>query len=228
MPKFHLFAARIAPLIDAAHVSLHAAARPGFEHPAFTPGFLVDLRYTLPLRPLTRAGLSTIYRYTKPADLAEEVAVHLAQGTLKETDALHPTPKTATFIRALYAHHEATAARIWPDVTHLAAQVARVLAAAPRQPGGALELMAPPYEPPGAAPGLLLFNRLAALRYSRADAHAAAWRAAGLTAEEVVNLREGPLHAEIEHATNVAAAEPYKILTDRERADLHTGLSALI
>ncbi|MFI9552130.1 hypothetical protein [Nonomuraea endophytica] len=228
MPKFHLFAATIAPVIDAAHVSLHAAARPGFEHPTFTPGFLVDLRFTLPLRPLTRGDLSTIYRYTKPTDLAEEVAIHLAQGTLKETDALHPTPKTTTFIEALYAHHEATAARIWPDVTHLATQVARVLAAAPRHPGGALELMAPPYEPTGATPGLLLFNRLSALRYSRADAHAAAWQAAGLTAEEVVNLREGPLHAEIEHTTNVAAAEPYKILTDRERADLHTGLSALI
>ncbi|MFI6297789.1 hypothetical protein ACIBEJ_39785 [Nonomuraea sp. NPDC050790] len=221
MPKLREFAAEIAPVVDAAHVNFHAAAR-------LAPGLLNDLRHTLPLRPLTRANLATIYRYA--TDLGGEVAAHLADGSLKEdgSGALHLTPKAAAHVETLYAHHAETAARIWPGVAHLAIQVGRILDAAPRLPGGALELMAPPYEPPGAPPGLLLFNRLAALRYSRADAHAAAWQAAGLTAGEVVNLRSGPLHAEIEHATNVAAAEPYRMLTERERADLLTGLKALI
>jgi hypothetical protein len=41
-------------------------------------------------------------------------------------------------------------------------------------------MFAPPYERPVDPHGVLLFNRLAALRYHRSDAHAAAWAARGL------------------------------------------------
>ncbi|MFD2356943.1 hypothetical protein ACFSTC_58395 [Nonomuraea ferruginea] len=85
-----------------------------------------------------------------------------------------------------------------------------MLGKAMAEPGDALAVMAPPYEPEGAPAGLLLFNRLAALRYARADAHAAAWQAAGLTAAEVVALEPGPLRERIEAGTNRRAAVPYE------------------
>ncbi|NBF00355.1 hypothetical protein GUY59_45530, partial [Nonomuraea sp. K271] len=57
MPKFHdlsEYAATIAPVIDAAHVSLHAEALRSVsdlaESSNLTPGLLVDLRFALPLR----------------------------------------------------------------------------------------------------------------------------------------------------------------------------------
>ncbi|MFC7103272.1 hypothetical protein ACFQQB_24250 [Nonomuraea rubra] len=126
--------------------------------------------------------------------------------------------------------HAATAERVWAahDLPGLAGLVDRVLQAAERLPGGALELVAPPYEPEGAPPGLLLFNRLAVVRYHRADAHAAAWRAAGLSAAGIVGLPDGPLRTGIEAETNLRASAPYGALTAGERETLYDELLKLV
>ncbi|MFC4012979.1 hypothetical protein ACFOY2_37525 [Nonomuraea purpurea] len=230
MPKFPEYAAAIAPIIDAAHINLHAAARRATielaDTSGITPGPLIDLRYTLPQRPLTRHDLATIYRYGAPSGIQD----HLDEGTLTENDGeLRLTRKGLEFVDALYTLHATAAARIWTnDVPWLAETIGKLLATADRVPGGALELMAPPYEPEWATPGLLLFNRLAALRYHRADAHAAAWQAQGLSAAEIVVLRDGPLHARIEADTNRRAATPYRILSEHERQTLHDGLLKLV
>ncbi len=88
--------------------------------------------------------------------------------------------------------------------------------------------MAPPYEPEGTGPGLRLFNRLAALRYHRADAHAAAWRSVGLSASEIVDLRDGPERTAIEAETNRRASAPYGALSETERDTLYDILLKLI
>ena len=54
--------------------------------------------------------------------------------------------------------------------------------------GDAYMTVAPPYEPGDPTVGVLLHHRLSVLRYHRADAHAAAWQAAGLTSEAVTRL----------------------------------------
>ncbi|MEO3892706.1 hypothetical protein [Nonomuraea sp. B5E05] len=95
-------------------------------------------------------------------------------------------------------------------------------------PGGALEVAAPPYEPEGTSPGVLLFNRIAALRHHRADAHATAWQAQGLTAAGIVALADGPLRARIEAETNLRAASAYRTLSADERDTLHGGLLKLV
>ncbi|MBT2226416.1 hypothetical protein [Nonomuraea sp. NEAU-A123] len=249
MPKFHdlsEYAATIGPVIDAVHVNVHASARK--EVAGLLPGFLIDLRFTLPLRPLTRRSLATIYRYGDAASLDAEIRDHLGQGTLAEDGdgALRPTAKALTFIDGLYAVHAATTERIWAgrDLQTFADLAGRVVDAAggdsggelgresggdpSGEPGGAFAAMAPPYEPVGTPAGVLLFNRLAALRYHRADAHAAAWRAAGLTAAEIVALGPGPLRDRIERETNQRAAAPYGAITEHERALFHDGLLALV
>ncbi|MEU4235044.1 hypothetical protein AB0F17_63155 [Nonomuraea sp. NPDC026600] len=241
MPKFHdlsEYAATIGPVVDAVHVNVHASARK--EAAGLLPGFLADLRFTLPARPLTRRSLATIYRYGDAASLDAEIRDHLDQGTLEEDGdgALRPTAKALTFIDGLYAVHAATTERIWAghDLQTLADLAGRVVDAAGGdfgadsggEPGGAFAAMAPPYEPAGTPAGVLLFNRLAALRYHRADAHAAAWRAAGLTAAEIVALRPGPVRDRIERETNRRAAAPYGAITEHERALFHDGLLALV
>ena len=257
MPKFHdlsEYAAAIGPVIAAVHVNVHASARK--EAAGLLPGFVTDLRFTLPLRPLTRRSLATIYRYGDAAELDAEIRDQLDQGTLEEDGdgALRPTAKALAFIDGLYAVHAATTERIWAgrDLQTLADLAGRVVDAAGGvfgagfggepgresggdhggdpsvEAGGAFAAMAPPYEPVGTPAGVLLFNRLAALRYHRADAHAAAWRAAGLTAGEIVVLGPGPLRDRIERETNRRAAEPYGAITEEERALFHDGLLALV
>jgi hypothetical protein len=278
MPKFpdlSTYAAAIAPVINAVHVSVHAAARavgrelPGTPDPS--PGFLNDLRFTLPLRPLTRAALAAIYRYGTAAERESAVQDHLERGILTETPdgLLHATDRGLATIHSLYALHAAAVERIWPDhdVPALATLAGRVLTQARQDHSGptsaepaptasdrptsgrpafdrpasgrpasgcsadavgsAFAVVVPPYEPQGAPPGVLLFDRLAALRYHRADAHAAAWQAAGLSVTEIVALKPGPARERLESRTNQGAARPYRILTEPERELLYGGLLRL-
>jgi hypothetical protein len=103
----------------------------------------------------------------------------------------------------------------------------RVVQAGLATGGDAYMTMAPPYEPADATVGVLLHHRLSVLRYHRADAHAAAWQAAGLTAEAMVQLPEGPMRAAIEAETNRRAGVPYAVLSVDERVALLAGLAAL-
>ncbi|WP_052424029.1 hypothetical protein [Nonomuraea candida] len=239
MPKFQdllEYAAAIAPVIGAATVNVHASAARAVadlaETSGLTPGFLSDLRFTLPLRPLTRRDLAVVYRYGDPAGREPSLREHLSQGALEEDreGGLRLTAAGLAFVHRLYDLHAAAAERVWAgnDLPGLAELAGRVLGAADRLPGGALELMAPPYEPEGAGAGLLLFNRLAALRYHRADAHAAAWRAAGLTAAGIVALAGGPVREGIEAETNRRDAMAYRALTEGERDIFYDGLLKLI
>ncbi|WP_113700226.1 hypothetical protein [Nonomuraea lactucae] len=230
------YAAAIAPVVNAVHVNVHASARQAAaahaESCGVTPGLLADLRYVLPLRPLTRRELSAVYRYGSAADLDAEIRDHLDQDTVTEgrEGLLRVAPRGLAFIDGLYAVHAATTRRIWAahDLGPLAALAGRVLCHAGRDRGGALEVMAPPYEPEGTPAGVLLFNRLAALRYHRADAHAAAWEAAGFTAGTIVDLQGGPRRDGIEDDTNRRAAQPYQCLTTDERGTLFEGLLTLL
>jgi hypothetical protein len=81
--------------------------------------------------------------------------------------------------------------------------------------------------PPGASAGLLLHHRLAVLRYHRADAHAAAWQAAGHTVDTIRGLAAGPESERIEAETNQRVGQPYATLSAADRSRLLSGLTAL-
>ncbi|MEU4834239.1 hypothetical protein [Streptosporangium sp. NPDC023615] len=244
------YAASIGPLIDAVNLGVHIASRPLGRELAERSGLqadlLVDLRFVLPIRPLTPGGLAAVYRYN-PLRRAE-IDVHLAQGTLDEDaapdavpgagapdaaegGALRATPVTHAFITSLYEVHARVTEGLWaaqadrlPELADIAGRLVRAGAATG---GAAFAQVAPPYEPAGTPPGVLLFNRLATLRYHRADAHAAAWARAGLTAAQMISLPPGPARDRIEVDTNHGAARPYEVLTTRDRQAFLLGLSAL-
>ncbi|MEC3980255.1 helix-turn-helix domain-containing protein [Amycolatopsis sp. H20-H5] len=70
-----------------------------------------------------------------------------------------------------------------------------------------------------------LFEALFALRHHRADAHAAAWLAEGLTADAVRALTDDdPLRKRIETVTDRVASRAYRHLTVEQRAGLLDGL----
>lgn len=241
------YAAVVRPAIDRIHAGLHAAsrdrARPVVERYGLRVGSLVDLRFALLARPLTPAGFAAVMRYRSPEQREEEIETQVEQGALAEDadGVLHMTPRTEKLLRALYAIHAEVAEELWesaaarispptvarPTVTRLAALVGRLLDAAADTGGPAFAQMSPPYEPADAPAGLLLFNRLAALRYHRADAHAAAWQAAGLTAPEIMEMPAGPARDAIEADTNRRDATPYTALTPAERVEFLAGLAAL-
>lgn len=82
-------------------------------------------------------------------------------------------------------------------------------------------------EPADAADELVLHTRFSALRYHRADAHAAAWQAAGLTSTTITELAAGPARDAIEAETNRRNGLAYATLSRDERAKLLAGLAAL-
>ncbi|MDP1820138.1 MAG: hypothetical protein Q8K58_09650 [Acidimicrobiales bacterium] len=74
---------------------------------------------------------------------------------------------------------------------------------------------------------MLLAERLTPLRFHRFDAHVAAGRSVGLTAETVQDLPPGDQRDVIEAETNARAGAPYEVLTPSERFELCAGLGAL-
>nr|BFF25839.1 hypothetical protein GCM10025732_38040 [Glycomyces mayteni] len=69
--------------------------------------------------------------------------------------------------------------------------------------------------------------RLEALRHYRADAHRAAWGAAGLTVAEVQALGPGAVKDGIEAETNRLDDQVYEVLDEGERWLLLGALGAL-
>jgi hypothetical protein len=120
---------------------------------------------------------------------------------------------------------------MWQDhterVERLLEPVGRLLEAGQRSGGSAFATTAPPYEPAGATARTRLLDRLGTLRYHRADAHAAAWAAAGHTARTIVELAPGPDREAIEAETNRLAGAPFAALTPDERLLLLADLAAL-
>jgi len=113
-------------------------------------------------------------------------------------------------------------------VPRLADLVGRLLEAGESTGGPAFRAMAPVYEPPGASAALCLSSRLGALRHHRADAHRAAWKAAGLTLTQLRALPpHGPQRQAIEDETNRLDEPIYRMLSPAERDELLAGLGAL-
>jgi hypothetical protein len=95
--------------------------------------------------------------------------------------------------------------------------------------GAAFDALADAGHPAGdSAVAGRLFTALCALRYHRADAHAAAWAAEELTVEQVRALAEyNPQRLRIEAVTDRIAARPYRRLPPSERAGFLSALRAL-
>jgi hypothetical protein len=162
-------------------------------------GYVIDLRNPLAAgRALIPADLESVYRYTDPAEVRATVARSVEHGLLDQAadGSIAASERGRAFLRDLFALHGRVLAERWGGTRYgdaaraerLNAVLGRLIAAAEATAGAAWAAQAQPYEPPGTPPGVLLLNRLSTMRYHRADAHAAAWQAAGLTAAEMVAM----------------------------------------
>jgi 8-oxo-dGTP pyrophosphatase MutT (NUDIX family) len=230
---FHRYPARVAPLLDLAFGAAmqHVAGQGGRELVQRFGGdparLLIDFRTSLrrPGRWVTPDG---VWRY---ADRAARWAAVRASDLLEVgAEGFRAVPRGTDFLTELYALHDRVMAERWAGLDGVVARtvevLGRVLARAQSTGGDAFHAMFPPYEH-GASPGTVLLNRMGTLRYHRADAHAAAWQAAGLTAAEIVAEPEGERRAAIEAETNRLAAPPFAVLTPAERATLLDDLAML-
>ncbi|MFI6782187.1 hypothetical protein [Micromonospora sp. NPDC050276] len=205
-------------------------------------GFLVDLRTRLaaPGGTVDGPGFAAITRYQDPVTCRRIVDKQVAHGMIYRgpDGALAATERGAAFLAELYQVHAEVTEELWAGqderVVRLVALLGRLLSYAlvladeeEDRGGSAFTALAPPYEPDGTPSGVLLLNRLGTLRYHRADAHAAAWTAAGHTASSIAALPAGPERLAIELETDRRAAGPYATLSAEERLTMLADLAAL-
>ncbi|QGN34083.1 hypothetical protein [Microlunatus sp. Gsoil 973] len=240
-PRATRFAELVAPAVSRTFVSgmrpddrLRSVVR---THCGSAVGYLIDLRNPLAAgRPISRNDLADLYRYADPAEIDATIARSIGHGLLVETDAMFRTTAAGRdFLHDLFQVQGVVLAERWGSVAHVVRALNELLGAVLRKAeesaGPAFTIHAPPYEPSGAPAELVLLNRLSTLRYHRADAHASAWQAAGMTAAQVAAEPWGTAWSErrrqVEHHTNVLAGRPFAVLDGDQRLQLLAGLAAL-
>jgi len=233
-------AALVAPQIERLTFAvIHAAIRRAgprvmtYAVPPDAIDIVGQLRTGLAARPVSAAGLAAIYRYRDADQIRRNLHALASAGIIEQADdgAIRATGTGRALLAMMYESDAEAAAELWSapretvaDLNELAGQL---VVAAAASGGDAYAAVAPPYEPPGASPELLLHHRLAVLRYHRADAHAAAWQAAGHTVDTIRGLADGPQREGIEAETNRRAGLPYATLSAAERSRLLSGLTGL-
>ncbi|HEU0238637.1 MAG TPA: hypothetical protein VFR11_05075 [Micromonosporaceae bacterium] len=224
-------------------------------------GVLIEFRTSLawPTGIVTPRCLAETMRYRDPATASDDLATAVRDGWItRDADGtIRATARGHAFLDDLYASQADTLGVLWSGheatVSRLATRTAKIVDAAARAPvmaEGSFAAMTPTYEPVGTPDTVLLLNRLSALRYHRSDAHAAAWRTAGLTAAEMVALQElvglrndaggerrdpggerrdpgGERRDAIEAHTDRLAAAPFRIVPAAERPQFVEGLRSL-
>jgi hypothetical protein len=192
-----------------------------------------QLRTGLAARPVSAAGLAAVYRYRDAEEFRRNLGALASAGIIEQAGdgAIRATGTGRALLAVMYESGAEAAARLWSGhretVAELNELAGRLVVAAEASGGDAYAAVAPPYEPPDASPGLLLHHRLAVLRYHRADAHFAAWQAAGHTVATIRGLADGPERERIEAETNRRAGLPYATLGAAERSRLVSGLTGL-
>ena len=233
------YAALIRPVIDRVYVGLRRASREQvrevYQRYGTRPSLEIDCYFGLLARPMPAPAYAAVTAYRQPS--VEEV---LAPGTVTvdEAGTWRLTELGREVALAVQLAVARGAQQAWSNppiatmpglavVPRLADLIGRLLDAGCATGGPAYAAMVPAYEPPDASPAVRLTTRLGALRHHRADAHRAAWQAAGLSAEQIVAMPDGPERQAIEAETNRRDEPIYRALTQDERLELLAGLAAL-
>ena len=187
---------------------------------------LVDLRRPLIGGVVPMSLVRAVHRYVPKLDLALESLVDDGW-LLRRGDGVAVTERSRDLLADVSQRLDATATELWGEPTEQLAMVEQVVDRAAGTSAGLVFDALAARRPAGPAAGRLL-DRLSALRYHRADSHAAAWQAEGLTAEGVRALRgSDPVRRRIEAATGRVAARPYRRIEPEQRVRLIAALHAL-
>lgn len=190
------------------------------------------LRNVYPDRTFEPEALFAVFTYQPQAPIREGLGDLIASGHVASvTDAqLVLTDSGRHLIADIASEADSVARQLWPDpglfepITPLAENAV----AAIDDGGLAYSVMAPPASKPDHLSAAGWFAELiTALRFQRFDCHIAAWHAAGLTLQEIMQLPDGPQRDAIEVETNRRSATPYRALPPVERQRLVAGIAAL-
>lgn len=199
-------------------------------------GYLIEFRTKLsaPGGGVRADEFAAVCRY-RDLDACRGILVsHAGHGTiaLHDDGSFEATQRGHEFVDELFALHGEIAHRFWSAfpaarLNELAYRALESVTAGP-----SLSAMAPCHYPTGTPVEAVLVNNLGTLRYHRADAHAAAWQAEGLTADQIKAMPldgadPGGGRTRIEVETNRGAAAAWTALTEAERLELLAGLGAL-
>lgn len=221
-------AAELDRLVPRAHHRIRDTLRDLHLLPERPPhfGVVIELRSLLLTGPVQNTVTAGLFRYHPEIDQAIKDLV--AEGWLDTTDdGVTATPRCTAVLDALLTAAEIALGEAWgrPDET-LAAVDDVVRGAAGTSEGPVFDALAA--VDTGGGPALRLFERCNALRHHRADAHAAAWCAVGLTATSVASVPEAdPVRRDVETTTNRIASRPYRRLSTVDRAALVLALRRL-
>ena len=234
------YAPLIAPVLERltfAVVRMSVSRPAGVPAPDGAPAgalrMFAQLRTALAARTVTAAGIAAVYRYRDPGEVRADLDGLRAAGLIEAAGggAIRATETGRAVLGGMYQVGAEVTGQLWSPrdsaLVGLNDLAGRVVLAGLATGGDAYLTMAPPYEPADATVGVLLHHRLSVLRYHRADAHAAAWQAAGLTGEAMMQLPAGQVRTAIEAETNRRAGVPYATLSVGERVALLAGLAAL-
>jgi hypothetical protein len=235
------FAAFVAPAIDRLYRGAMLAVRNkgGFDlvtrlgRPALSPLIVLRMRLEWPDGVVSAAGLEAVHRYHDPQEWRANLATSAEHGAAESTPdgGLRATAHGRALLGELGEHSAGVTADLWAGeddrVRRLVDTLALLLEAGAATGGDAFAGLTPPYEPAAAPASFRLLTRLGALRYHRADAHAAAWTGAGLTAAGIAEMAPGAERDAIEAETNRRAAPPFAALDARHRLEFLADLAAL-
>ena len=192
-----------------------------------------NLRNLAPDRVVPRSAVLAVFAYQPASVVDHGIDGAIRAGLVDEAEGgqLRLSERGRALAAEMLAEGDTVARELWSGhegrVMTLAGLAGRAVQAAASDGGDAFAVMAPSDEPAGASDAALLAERLTGLRFHRFDAHVAAWRAAGLTADQIKALLPGAERAAIEADTNRRAATPYAALDASERLDFLAGLAAL-
>ncbi|MDQ3543170.1 MAG: hypothetical protein M3431_04810 [Actinomycetota bacterium] len=233
------FAEVMAPVLDRAAIGVHMAvprdrySRLREQYGIDRLGFLIELRQpVLAGIPIALIGLAAIVRYPPPGFIDEEIDRQVGGGMLvRDDDRLLPTERARSVVADVVALQDDVASELWSwraaTIERLDELAVKAIDAGRGSGGPAFAVQTSAPVPSGRSPAFRLWSNLWPLRYHRADAHAAAWAAEGLTAHEMATLASGEQRDRIEAETNRRAAPPWAGLSEHERLELLAGLGAL-
>lgn len=232
------FSSLVAPAIDRTAISLHTVvdktklqALRGENR--FHPGALALFAGPLASGGMSQVEYNELTRYEHfgssadfLAGLADRGAVELVDGQVRATASAIEVARGVVALQsetvtALFEPRQA----LLPIICEL---ILRARGAAIADGNSPLSrLMGRAWLPDDASDAARIWDASVVLRMHRADAHAIAWKEAGLTAPEIRLMAPGDARDAIEERTNELAATPWVGLSADERITLLSGLAAL-
>jgi hypothetical protein len=221
-------AAELDRLVPSAHHRIREVLLSGDLLPERPPhfGVLVELRTLLLAGPVPTTVVAELFRYGPGIRAA--VGDLAATGWLAcSANAVAATPRCRAVLSALMSAAGITLVGLWGAPDAQVSQLHEVVRGAIGTSAGPVFDALATVDVDGPA-AVRLFELCNALRHHRADGHAAAWRAFGLTATSVAAVpKSDPVRRDVETTTNRIAARVYRPLSTVRRSGLVTLLRHL-